>query len=252
MNLLDIMQMIAAAYDQSQAAVPKTYVYKQPAKATYTAQPHATQSYQPKVFGFNCPNIKRVTFNGNTTIVFFIDNTYAIVKCSTGDKYDRKTAIVYAMVKRMLGKLGKTDKNGKFHANEVDGNGFGCWLQDIVNKGFDQQLEEQTALEKKRTARAQHEARQAAEKKAAFDKRVEALAKDILLERAAIDRANEIEDAARAKQAECLKETTCSNKPASEDPKPYVKPDKPFREFTEQEKKDYWKYHNSKRKASKK
>lgn len=251
MDLLDIMQMIAAAYDQSQAVVPKTYVYKQSAKAPGTTQPQATQPCQPKVFGFNCPDIKRVTFNGNTTIVFFVDNTYAIVKCSAGDKYDRKTAIVYAIVKRMLGKLGKTDKNGKFHANEVDGNGFGCWLQNIVDKGFDQQLEEQTVLEKKRSARTQHEARQAAEKKAAFDKRVEALAKDILLERAAIDRANEIEDAARAKQAECLKEATRSNKLASEDLKPYVKPDKPFREFTDQEKRDYWKYHNSKRKTNK-
>lgn len=210
----------------------------------------------PKVFEHSCPDIKRVTFNGDTTIVFFVDGTYAVVKCSAGDKYDRKTAIVYAMAKRMLGKLGKTDKNGKFHANEVDGAGFGSWLQDVVDKGFDQQLEEKTALEKKRAARVAHDTLQAAQKQAAFEKRVEARAKDILLERAAIDRANELEDAARKSKSPCSCKSSydkTSSKPAASSVEDeYVKPDKPFSQFTSAEKREYWRYHNAKRKQSKK
>lgn len=201
---------------------------------------------QPNVFGHWCPEIKRVTFNGNTTIVWFQDGTYAIVNCSTSDKYDRKTAIAYAMVKRMLGKVGKYDKQAKkFNAKEIDGNGFGCYLQKIVDNAFDQEKEEKLALEKKRAAKAKHEAMQAAQKKAAFDKRVEERAKQILLERAAMDRANEIED-------DDLKNTcntNCSCHATDSILDTYVRPDKPFSKFTQQEKREYWKYHNAKKRS---
>ena len=223
--------------------------------AAATCPKNLQEMPRPKVSGFYCPDIQRVTFNGDTTIVFFVDGTYAIVKCSGEDKYDRKTAIVYAMVKRMLGKLGKTDKNGKFHANEVDGAGFGVKLQNVVDSGFDQELEERTAAEKKRAAHAAHEARQEAEKTTAFKKRVEARAKEILLERAATDRANQIEDETRAREAECTGEgdcKKCKKETASEDWRSYVKPNKPFSQFTEEEKRAYWRYNNAKRKANKK
>ena len=239
-NLSNVLERIQTGKPTAAVACPKN-LQKMP---------------RPKVSGFYCPDIQRVTFNGDTTIVFFIDGTYAIVKCSGEDKYDRKTAIVYAMVKRMLGKLGKTDKNGKFHANEVDGAGFGVKLQNVVDSGFDQELEERTAAEKKRAAHAAHEARQEAEKTAAFKKRVEARAKEILLERAATDRANQIEDETRAREAECTCEGDCKKKckkeTASEDWQSYVKPDKPFSQFTEEEKHEYWRYHNAKRKVNKK
>ena len=215
------------------------------------------QTSHPKVFGFWCPEIKRVTFNGDTTIVFFTDNTYAIVKCSAGDKYDRKTAVTYAIVKRLLGKLGAYDKNGKFHANEVDGSGFGTYLQKIVDNGFDQQLEEKTAAEKKQRARQEHEQRQAAQKQAAFEKRVEERAKQILLERAAIDRANTIEDKQRASNMcdcldnACLCKKSKGEKKASSILDTYVRPDKPFSKFTSKEKSEYWKYHNAKKRTEK-
>lgn len=227
-----------------------------PKTCTFTSQPISTCNH-PKVFrSWACPTVKRVTFNGNTTIVFFEDNTYAVVKCSPEDRYDRKTAVVYAIAKRMFGTLGKTDKNGKFHANEVDGKGFASYIQDIVDNGFDQELEEKTALEKKRQAHEAHEARQAAQRDAAFKKRVEARAKEILLERAALDRANQIEDDARCTTS--CKQCTCNA--TSEKAKgtkkavsmEYVRPNKPFKDFSDEEKKEYWRYHNAKRKASKK
>ena len=225
----------------------------------------ATIQHAPvsKPCGRWCPDIQRVTFNDNTTIVFFVDGTYAIVKCSAGDKYDRKTAIVYAMVKRLLGKVGKLDpKTQKFHPNEIDGAGFGSKLQEIVDKGFDQQREEKLAQEKKLVAKQEHEARQAAQKQAAFEKKVEARAKQILLERAAIDRANEIEDtnmlnaietpSKKSKTCTCKKSCICTESKSKTDDilKTYVKPAKPFSEFTASEKREYWRYHNAKKRAN--
>lgn len=226
---------------------------KQPqAPKSTSANPKNFTSNQPKVFGYWCPEIKRVTFNGNTTIVWFQDDTYAIVNCSTSDKYDRKTAVAYAMVKRMLGKVGKYDKKAKkFNAKEIDGNGFGCFLQKIVDNAFDQEKEEKLALEKKRTAKAKHEAMQAAQKKAAFDRRVEERAKQILLERAAMDRANEIEDdnLERACNKNKTCDTNCSCHATDSILDTYVRPDKPFSKFTTEEKREYWKYQNAKKRS---
>lgn len=206
----------------------------------------------PKIFeGWWCPKIKRVTFNGNTTIVWFVDETYVVVKCSGSDKYDKKTAIAYALVKRMLGKVGRYDeKTKKLHEKEVDGNGFGCYLQKVADAAFDQQKEEQLALEKKRKAKAEHQARQEAEKKAAFERRVEERAKQLILERAAIDRANEIEDQLReCNGSSCgSKICTCSTASSSDE---YVRPDKPFSKFTPSEKREYWRAQNAKRRGKK-
>lgn len=259
MNFIDLFSILDALGIQPQAPVVKHQVQAPASKPE-------TSRYPQVLKGHWCPEIQRVTFNGNTTIVFFVDGTYSIVKLSAEDKYDRKTAVVYAIVKRMLGTLGKKDKNGKFHANEVDGAGFGTYLQDIVDKGFDQELEEKTALEKKRAARAAHEAHQQAEKNAAFERRVEQRAKEILLERAATDRANEIEDLQRGIQPSlCNCNGTCSGhqdtskKSCSNDTKLdpnddwrfYKKPNKPFSQFTDEEKKAYWRYHNMKRRSGK-
>lgn len=211
-------------------------------KTAPTAKPQPKNNVirQPKVFEtWICPKIQRVTFNGDTTIVFFNDNTHVVMKCSPGDKYDRKTAIVYAIVKRMLGKVGKIGKDGKLHANEVDGNGFGCYLQKIVDSAFDQEKEEKLAAEKKHHAKANHIAKQEAEKQAAFERRVNERAKEILLERAAIDRANEVEDNTR---------TNGSPKASYSTTTEYVRPDKPFSKFTQAEKRAYWRAHNAKRK----
>ena len=242
MDFNDLMQ----AFDD----ILKDVSYAQSQK-THTCKTSAQASH-PQVSGFWCPAVKRVTFNGNTTVVFFTDSTYAVVTCSASDKYDKKTAVAYAIVKRLLGKLGKVDKNGKFHANEVDGAGFGTYLQKIIDAGFDQQEEEKLAAEKKQKAHEEHVARQKLQQDAAFKRRVEERAKQILLERAAIDRANEIED----KKRESIKSCSCLDKKPSKKCScaydEYVKPDKPFAQFTPEEKREYWRWHNAKRRASKK
>lgn len=41
-------------------------------------------------------------FNGDTTVVFFSDNTKVIVKKSKNDKYSEQTAIAFAMVEKLF------------------------------------------------------------------------------------------------------------------------------------------------------
>lgn len=249
MNIIDLTALVGALLDSnadfSSIAYPDADGVCNNWKTPVTEQPKVLE-------GWWCPKIKRVTFNGSTTIVWFDDDTYAIVKCSGSDKYDKKTAIAYALVKRMLGKVGRYDeKTKKLHEKEVDGNGFGCYLQKVADAAFDQQKEEQLALEKKRKAKAEHQARQEAEKKAAFERRVEERAKQLILERAAIDRANEIEDAQlrECTGSSCSSKTcTCSTASSSDE---YVRPDKPFSKFTPSEKREYWRAQNAKRRGKK-
>lgn len=243
MYLTDLFALLDMLCTQPQA-------YEQP-KTKFASPLKTCSCRQPKTFAnYTCPAVQRTTFNGDTTIVFFVDGTYSIVTRSPEDKYDRKTAVLYAIAKRMFGTLGKTDKNGKFHPNEVDSKGFTAFLQKTVDAGFDQKLEEETASEKKQAAHAAHLARQEAQKKAAFDKRVEARAKEILLERAATDRANQIENEARDIQPSrsCTKNNDNKTMNTKYDTKSYIKPNKPFKKFTDEEKREYWRYHNAKRK----
>lgn len=248
MNIIDLSDLVDMLLDSnadlSRFVCPGTGIACDNCKTPVTEQPKIIE-------GWWCPKIKRVTFNGNTTIVWFDDDTYAIVKCSGSDKYDKKTAIAYALVKRMLGKVGRYDeKTKKLHEKEIDGNGFGCYLQKVADAAFDQQKEEQLALEKKRKAKAEHQARQEAEKKAAFERRVEERAKQLILERAAIDRANKIEDQLReCNDSSCGSKTcTCGTASSSDE---YVRPDKPFSKFTPSEKREYWRAQNAKRRGKK-
>lgn len=94
------------------------------------------------------------------TVVYFDDGTKTTVINSKADSVEiietklsdgstvkvaseasKERAVVYAIVKRLLGKIGHTDKNGVYHSNEIDGNGFGRILRDIVQNGYDVQLE---------------------------------------------------------------------------------------------------------------
>ena len=139
--------------------------------------------------------ISRVIYSGNATTVFFTDGTKTTVMCSTNDKYDRQTALAYALVKKAYGKVGRYDKNGVYHPNEIDGNGIGLKLEKIAASGYDQDAEEKIAKEKKATAKADHLARQKAQHETAWERKVRARAEEIRLEREAnalLDRENSL------------------------------------------------------------
>lgn len=204
------------------------------------------------VEGYWIPKISRVQYNGNTTIVFFNDGTKATVKLSENDTYDRKTAIVYAIVKRMLGKVNSD--------STVDGNGFGTALQKIADAGFDQVKAKKEQEENKRKAHAAHVVKQEKAKKAAFERKVRARAREIAIEEAArklVDSKNILnEDTSTtttpsgSKSCEFAKPKTCTckNKTWVDSPSEvYIRPDKPFSQFTPEEKKSYWRHMYAKR-----
>lgn len=213
---------------------------------------------QPSNFLPTCTNIPvaRVIYSGNATIVYFTDNTYVIVNCSKHDKYDRQTAIAYAILKRMFGKVGKFDsKTKKFNAYEIDGDGLGLKLEKIANAGYDQDLEKKNLAAKKAVAKEAHISRQKAEHEAAWQKRVKKRAEQIRLER----EANALVDSLTKTDSKKLiledvnsNEHSQMNASSTDDAwKLYCRPDKPFRMFTDEEKREYWRYHNAKRRYSK-
>lgn len=195
--------------------------------------------------------ISRVTYSGNATTVFFTDGTKTTVRCSSNDTYDRQTAIAYALVKRLFGKVGRYDeKTKKLYENEIDGNGLGLKLEKIAAAGFDQDLEKKNLNAKKAEAKAAHVARQKAEHDAAWQRRVAKRAEEIRLER---DANAYLDSLSKTKK---LNESACQcYKPAptstgsSATWQNYTRPDKPFSQFTSEEKKAYWRAHNAKRRA---
>ena len=215
--------------------------------------------------------ISRVTYSGDTTVVFFTDGTKTTVKCSSNDTYDRQTAIVYALIKRLFGKIGRYDaKTKKFYDNEIDGNGLGTKLEKIAAAGFDQDEEKRTAKARKAKAMEEHAARQKMESEAAWKRKVEKRAEEIKLEREAAALADSLGNSKKVLNESvmsadvffgCGKQKTVTEKPLEKksavqvegDPKDawkhYQKPNKPFSQFTSEEKREYWRYHNGKRRA---
>ena len=215
--------------------------------------------------------ISRVTYSGDTTVVFFTDGTKTTVKCSSNDKYDRQTAIVYALAKRMFGKIGRYDsKTKKFYENEIDGNGLGTKLEKLAAAGFDQDEEKRTAKARKVKALEEHAARQKMESEAAWKRKVEKRAEEIKLEREAAALADSLGNSKKVLNESVMsadvffgggEQKTVTEKPLEKksavqvkgDPndawKHYQKPNKPFSQFTSEEKREYWRYHNGKRRA---
>ena len=187
------------------------------------------------------PGIERVIFNKDKTIVIFKDNTKIVVVCGENDTYDRQTAIVYAIVKRIFWK-------GKYDAKKnLDTRGFYSWIQKLVDTAYDQDKADSTEKVRKAKAKAEHEARQKAEHEKAVARRVAKRAAEL-----------EIEEAAKAKLAasKCPKCERLINEAKDADDTltkttGYIKPNKKFKDFTINEKREYWRAHNRKRNASK-
>lgn len=194
-------------------------------------------------YGFSCPPVSRVIFNGDATVVIFADGTKSTVKREANDPYDRTTAVVYAVIKRLMA-TSYNMKNGEVNAAYIN------TVHGLVDGAYDQQEEEAKLAARQKNAQTEHEARQKALQEKAFKRRVKNRV-----------RALRVEEAAKA-ELNC--KGGCCKKPLNEDVMPaaqffndkptqswqtYKRPNKPFSKFTEKEKKDYWKYHNAKRRA---
>lgn len=85
-------------------------------------------------------------------------------KVQVASEAAKEAGVVYAIVKRIFGKVGKTDKQGKLHEDEIDGNGFGRKLRDIIADAEDNQYEAAFNDELKKLAVKEHKDREAAAK----------------------------------------------------------------------------------------
>ena len=160
----------------------------------------------------------------------------------TADDTAKEFGIISCLFKRMIGTI-KPD-------GTIDGTGSGKWLRDQITKNsYDQNVMTiYNAAIKKLTAENNAKAHAAAAKKA-HDRRVKKLAKRLAIQR----EAEELLAAKKAAKSDSLKFSGCT-KPLNEtktakktctcncsSSKPYVRPAKRFSEFTQQEKRDYWK-----------
>lgn len=200
--------------------------------------------------------IKRVAYSGNRTIVWFVDDSKVIVSCSGHDTYDRQTAVAYALVKRLFGTV--DPKTGL-----VDGAGIGRKLEDIAAKGFDQDSKDAVVAAKKAKAQAKHKAAQKKQQDDAFERRARALAKQMRIQKRAEEILKEEESKPAKKElltedartitaeeffgVDTLKECGCGPKCKCNETDEYVRPNKPFSQFTQEEKRAYWRYHNAMR-----
>ena len=109
------------------------------------AQDSATaQISSPKIY---FPTIVKVIFNDPATIVWFADGTKVIVKKSAADSYSKEHALLYAIAKRLFGKV---ENDGS-----VSSNGFMTYLKRIVEYGIDQPALAKKAAEEKKAKKSE-------------------------------------------------------------------------------------------------
>lgn len=158
----------------------------------------------------------------------------------TADETSKEFGIISCLFKRMIGTI-KPD-------GTIDGTGSGKWLKDQISKNsYDQGvMAVYNAAVKKLTAENNAKAHAAAAKKA-HDRRVKKLAKQLAIQR-------EAEELLAAKKAaktasafstpKPLNESgctcSCKTKKTKTGDSPYVRPAKRFSEFTQAERREYW------------
>ena len=162
--------------------------------------PRAYTRMHDRMNDINMPGVKNIIFNNNITKVIFTDGTWSLVRLSDNDTPNRETAILYAIAKRIYGRISRDRKNYGEAVESAIGNKLRKWVEGAYD---------QVAAEKEKRAT----------------------------------------EKAKVKAKEKAKTCTCSCGGACKDEKPYVRPNKPFSQFTAEEKRAYWREQNRKRKA---
>lgn len=141
MNDKDVLDIINTVFK----TVADTANFKEysPFYVRTSDMPSLTTNFTTVVF----PVISKVVFNDPATIVWFSDGTKVIVKKSESDTYSKEHALLYAIAKRLYGKV---DYDGN-----VASNGFMTFLKKTVQNGIDQpELARKAAAEKKAKKKA--------------------------------------------------------------------------------------------------
>lgn len=148
------------------------------------------------------PTIRKVIANDPKTIVLFTDGTKSIVSLSSTDTYNLETAILYAVIKRIYGKVDPKTKEAKYP-------NFGNILKKIIN-------EMTTYAESSYKIPTAEEFFGELPKKAASKPKSKVAAK-----------------------LDAMKTSCCKGFN-------YVRPNKPFSEFSQEEKRAYWRFQKAK------
>ena len=148
------------------------------------------------------PTIRKVIAKDPKTIVLFTDGTKSIVSLSSTDTYNLETAILYAVIKRIYGKVDPKTKEAKYP-------NFGNILKKITT-------EMTTYAKPSYKILTIEEFFGELPKKAASKPKSKVAAK--------LD----------AMKTSCCKESK------------YVRPNKPFSEFSQEEKRAYWRFQKAK------
>ena len=148
------------------------------------------------------PTIRKVIAKDPKTIVLFTDGTKSIVSLSSTDTYNLETAILYAVIKRIYGKVDPKTKEAKYP-------NFGKILKKITT--------EMTTY-----AKSSYKIPTAEE---FFGE---------LLKKATSKPKSKVAAKLDAMKTSCCKESK------------YVRPNKPFSEFSQEEKRAYWRFQKAK------
>ena len=180
----------------------------------------------PKVYARTyCPPITKVIDNNPTTVVMFNDGSKSVVKCSPNDTYNLETAILYAIVKRTFGKVDPATA-------EATCPGLGNSLKEIIEK---------LTISGKCKKNASHP------KCCAEDSNADTC--DLNLPKLKTKPTSEERNTAscdwippKTKPTSKIAVTLyqMNDKPG------YVRPNKPFSKFTQEEKRAYWRWQKSK------
>ncbi len=71
-------------------------------------------------YGKNPPDVDHVIFNGPTTIVFWEDGKKTVVKRKMDDPDNKNLAIMYAIMKRILGSTSAVNRYINKHVSEAE------------------------------------------------------------------------------------------------------------------------------------
>ena len=200
--------------------------------------------------GTRCTCSNSVHDRVNSILISEYNGVKLPVPVLTADETAKEFGITQCLFKRMIGTINKD--------GTINGHGGAKWLKDQITKNsYDQKLMEVYGAALKKLQAEQNKARHANAAKKAHDRKVKRLAKQMALKKEAEEllAAKRVAKTASAKplcetkitvkpavKKICKKDSECGCTTTASDffKTPYVRPNKRFSEFTQQEKRDYW------------
>lgn len=200
--------------------------------------------------GTKCSCSNSVHDKVNSVLISEYNGVKLPVPVLTADETAKEFGITQCLFKRMVGTINKD--------GTINGSGGAKWLKDQITKNsYDQKLMEVYGAALKKLQAEQNKERHAKAAKKAHDRKVKRLAKRIALKKEAEEllAAKKVAKTASAKplcetkitvksdvKKTCKKNSECGCTMTVSDffKAPYVRPNKRFSEFTQQEKRDYW------------